>query len=58
MKSQLALDFAFNCLNMPSVSLWIPENETMKIKGYKNSGFKEMARRGESNYGFKRIIYF
>lgn len=45
---QLALDFAFNCLNMHSVSLWIPENETMKIDCYKKSGFKEMARRRNS----------
>lgn len=44
----LTLDFAFNCLNMHNVSLWIPENETLKIQCYKQSGFQEMARRRQS----------
>lgn len=44
----LALDYAFNCLNMHSVSLWIPENQTSQIKCFKQSGFQESARRRES----------
>lgn len=44
----LSLDYAFNCLNMHNVSLWIPENETQKIQCYKDCGFKEMARRRQS----------
>ena len=44
----LTLDFAFNCLNMHSVSLWIPETDTLKIQCFKQSGFREMARRRQS----------
>lgn len=45
---QVSLDFAFNCLNMHSISLWIPENESLKIQCFMKAGFKETARRRQS----------
>ncbi len=45
---KLVLDFAFNCLNMHTVSINLPDNKVDLILWYKSAGFKIMGSRRES----------